>query len=149
MKLFTLFFVLILFSSCQNNINEPTYEEFNCTGVWANHKSLGQGFLQLFILQKSSTEFEGELYNDFNFIGSFNNGKIIGKERYISFSYEQETPFGKSSMGFQGRFYQTDQLELRGLLSGRIYLPVGILFIFDKEQEKFTQAPMSYAPNIY
>jgi len=147
MKTFALV-LLTLFVSCtkQENPVTPQEEKFNITGVWANNKSLNQGFLQLFILQKSDTEFEGEIYNDFNFIGSFSNGKIINDEKYVSFSYEMETPFGKSSMGFQGRFYQTDTWELRGLLSGRVFLSSGYLFIFDKEQQKFLQTPMSYAP---
>ena len=139
-----LIILLIFFAACKDNIIEPVAEiKFDCSGVYA--ASGKQNLIQLFIQQTGEKTFAGELFVDMNFVSSFENGKIINDEKVCSFSFDQHTAFGIAQMGFQGKFYVVNnEIELRGLLSGRCYLASGWLMIFDNDQYKFTKTAVAY-----
>lgn len=142
----TLILVLLLFIiGCNENTTEPAIPTpFNCTGAWSN---IPPNLIQfsLFVLQKNDQEFTADVFSNKEFIGTVDNGKIIGEEKYVSFSFKQQTPWGEAAMGFNGRFYLIeDGWELRGILSGRIQLSDGVLGVYNSEQYKFAKEDFVY-----
>jgi hypothetical protein len=141
----TLFFIffLVLFG-CDEGTEPIPVEKFDISGTWSN---VGPNLIQfsLFILQTNESEFIADVFTNRGYIGTVDNGKIIGDERYISFSFRQQTPWGQSYMGFNGRLYKvSDQWELRGVLGGRIQLGDAWLGIYTNEEYKFVKQDFEY-----
>lgn len=142
----TLSLVLLLFIiSCQDSPIEPVKPiPFDLSGTWANI-SVNSLNINLFLLQKNEYEFTGDVYGPNSYLGSIENGKIIGEERYVSFTYTQPTPWGEALMGFNGRFYKVDDIwELRGKLGGSTEVTNGLLAYFRQENYKFVKKEFEY-----
>jgi len=127
--------IFFLFVGCQEVINEPVVETFNCTGLWESNPTENPIPLSIYILQEGD-KFTADVFSKSAYIGSIENGKIIGSEKYVSFSFKQQSAWGEASMGFNGRFYGN---ELKGIYSGRIFMQFGVIGVFQNEQYKFTK----------
>lgn len=144
MKTLSLVFLLFIIG-CQDSPIEPVKPiPFDLSGTWENI-SVNSIKLSLFLLQKNEHEFIGDVYSTNSYLGSIKDGKIIGEERYVSFTYTQPTPWGEALMGFNGRFYKVeDKWELRGKLGGSTKVTNGLLAYFSQENFKFARKNFEY-----
>lgn len=144
MKIYLAMF-LIFMVGCADVPTKPIeVAPFNCTGTWSNI-SVNMIQFSLFILQKGGQEFTGDVFSNKGFIGTIDNGKIIGEGKYVSFTFKQQSPWGESSMGFNGRFYLVDdRWELRGILGGRVHMAPGVLGQYSNENYKFAREEFNY-----
>ena len=128
-----------LLVGCKDNPAGPV-EAFDCTGIW--YASGMQDIIQIY-LNQSGKKVTGRMFLNFNYAATINGD--ITNDKYFTFDYKQETFYGSASMGFQGRFYNVNgEWELRGIISGRIFITSGLLMIFDNSKYTFTRSVMEF-----
>ena len=138
-----LIFILLLFViACHEPIVEPIIPEIlDYSGIWMSNTKINPTMFSIFMKHEGTTII-GDIYYDIDrkYIGSFDNGKLIDN-KYLSFSYIMITPFGNTSMAFNGAFYDN---ELRGSMSGRVYLGPSIMMQFEPSIVKFNKVKIEY-----